>query len=201
MSAPTLPVQPTVGPLRDEQTSLTRDRIIRAVAELAATAHPTAFSVPAVAELAGVSVRTVYRYFPTKEDLLDALSELGGRAATHLLDEGPVSMDEYLDHLPQLWRDLLANRAVVQSQHQSPIGRESRARRTGLRRGKVDEAVRAAHPDLTDAERERLVHGVLLVGSSVALFELVDNLGLDIDDASDLATWATRALIDAARSH
>ena len=45
---------------------------MRAVAELVADAHPASISVPAVAARAGVGVATVYRYFPTKEALLDA---------------------------------------------------------------------------------------------------------------------------------
>ena len=45
---------------------------MRAVSDLVANDHPAAISVPAVAERAGVGVATVYRYFPTKEALLDA---------------------------------------------------------------------------------------------------------------------------------
>ena len=58
--------------LRDAHKNATRSRIVRAVADLVAEAHPASISVPAVAKRAGVGVATVYRYFPTKEALLDA---------------------------------------------------------------------------------------------------------------------------------
>ena len=56
--------------LRDQQADLTRDLIVRAFQELLRNDHPDAITYPQVAEAAGVSLRTVYRYFPTRADLL-----------------------------------------------------------------------------------------------------------------------------------
>src|ERR1700754_1737855 len=56
--------------LRDQQVDLTRDLIVRAFQELLRNDHPDAITYPQVAEAAGVSLRTVYRYFPTRADLL-----------------------------------------------------------------------------------------------------------------------------------
>ena len=58
------------GSLRDQQVDLTRDLIMRAFQELLQNDHPDAITFPQVAEAAGVSLRTVYRYFPTRADLL-----------------------------------------------------------------------------------------------------------------------------------
>ena len=62
--------------LRASQAAATRRRIVDGLLALLAEDHPATLSVPAVARRAGVSVATVYRYFPTKEALLDAGSEV-----------------------------------------------------------------------------------------------------------------------------
>ena len=178
----------------------TRRRIVEAVAHVASTEHPTAFSVPAVARAAGVSVRTVYRYFATKEELLDGLNDFGGPAATSLLDpDRRVSLDEYLDAVPALWRSLHDNKATVQLQQASPLGREARARRVAERRARILAGVRAELPELTAAGTEALADALTILGSAVTLFELTDSLGVDPDGASALAVWSMRALLDAAR--
>src|SRR5262249_690326 len=56
--------------LREEQARNTRSRILDAV--IAALARQEDLSVSVLAEAAGVSVPTVYRYFPTREALMDA---------------------------------------------------------------------------------------------------------------------------------
>src|SRR5262245_25414288 len=62
------------SPLREEQVARTRERIERAAAALINTTHnPEAITFKAVAERAGVTEMTVYRHFPTREDLLRGL--------------------------------------------------------------------------------------------------------------------------------
>jgi AcrR family transcriptional regulator len=184
--------------LRDEQTNLTRRRIIEAVAEVATHAHPTAFSVPAVAAAAGVSVRTVYRYFPTKEDLLDGLSEFGGGAGVYLSSSDEVTFAEYLERLPDLFGSLYENRSTVQAQNASPVGREARQRRVAARQARVRGALRDVAPRLGDHDLDRLTAVCTALGSSTTLFELVDTIGLEVDDAADVVAWAMRTLTDEA---
>ena len=73
------------GSLRDQQADLTRDLIIRAFQGLLQNDHPDAITYPQVAEAAGVSLRTVYRYFPTRAELLQNaatwLRRVHGRSA------------------------------------------------------------------------------------------------------------------------
>src|SRR5215203_1486893 len=83
------------GTLREAHTLATRGRIVQAVADLVAEAHPASISVPAVAKRAGVGVATVYRYFPTKEALLDASAMvLGDDATLTSLDAYPQTFEE-----------------------------------------------------------------------------------------------------------
>ena len=69
------------SPLRAEQMEQTRLRIREATADVLADEEVNEVTVPLVAMRARVSVRTVYRHFPTKEALFD---EFGEWAEEHL---------------------------------------------------------------------------------------------------------------------
>src|SRR5689334_6946244 len=56
--------------LREQHAELTRERILGAVAELLESGPD--LTVPDVAATSGVSLRTIYRYYPTREQLLEA---------------------------------------------------------------------------------------------------------------------------------
>ena len=55
--------------------SSTREQILRALAEVVLEGGLSDFSVQGVADRCGVSHRTVYRHFPTRESMLDGLVE------------------------------------------------------------------------------------------------------------------------------
>ena len=69
--------RPYESPLRAEQLEQTRLRILEAMADVLADEEVEEVTVPLVAMRARVSVRTVYRHFPTKEALFDAFGEWG----------------------------------------------------------------------------------------------------------------------------
>ena len=192
----------TAVPLRDEQTALTRQRIVRAMADLLLTGHPASFSVPAVAERAGVSVRTVYRYFPTKELLLDALSELGGTASIELLDrtaEGKeFTVDDYVDAIPALWAGLYDNAAYMRAQAVNPILRETRSRRIADRRTRIETGLRSID-GLSDDDIDRMTSLIQVLASSWTMLDLVDEAGLAPAEAAALVQWAIRSLVDTAK--
>lgn len=61
------------SPRRQQQAAATRNAILAAAQELFEDAGYTATSVPAIAEAAGVALKTVYSAFDTKANLLRAL--------------------------------------------------------------------------------------------------------------------------------
>jgi AcrR family transcriptional regulator len=103
------------SPVRRQRASETRERILTAGAELL-HGFPiwnwAALTVPAVAARAGVTERTVYRYFPSERDLRDAvlgrLEEESGVdvAGLGLDDVAPVTarMLEYVSSFPLVAR-------------------------------------------------------------------------------------------------
>jgi AcrR family transcriptional regulator len=143
----------TVRPstLREEHVEVTRRSVLNAVSRLLERMKPEAISFAAVAEEAQVSVRTVYRHFPTKETLLDAhwrflfnqitLRQTPSNQA-ELLALVPETLERYEQHekliqaylVPDFGKDLAddiqaairtALRKVVQAEDHHKLGNEN----------------------------------------------------------------------------
>jgi AcrR family transcriptional regulator len=61
--------------LRQKQAEETRELILSALAEQLASDGLQDFSIAEAAKVAGVSTRTIYRYFPNRDALLDGVAE------------------------------------------------------------------------------------------------------------------------------
>lgn len=190
----------TTGDLRARQRKVTRDLILEAMQELVVEHHGWTVSMDQVAERAGVSRRTLYRYFPSKDDLLDAASR-GWTDAN--IDDGTRSprLEDLEGYLGQQWRELYANLPAVMAQSQSPSGRDMRRRFVPrARRMAVAEFSRVLEAEPDDiAGLDDLCDLMILIMSSSAFLELVDRVGRTPDDAARLAAWAAQAVIDRAR--
>lgn len=187
-----------VEPLRAGHRRATRDRIVRAVAALVTEEHPAAISVPAVARRAGVGVATVYRYFPTKEALLDAASLVGSEEARAVHGPLPTTFDELAALLPSAWREIAGDHlGLARNQLASAAGRELRRRRWEQKQASTRTALERAglDPDTPAAERLAAVADVLT--SSTALLELHDKAGIPVDDAAAHVLWALSVLVRA----
>src|SRR5258708_38121991 len=75
--------------LRQRKKQRTRDTIARAARELFAERGYHATTLPDIAEAADVSTRTIFAYFPSKEDILFADFPLMKDALAHALAERP----------------------------------------------------------------------------------------------------------------
>ena len=81
--------------LRDQHAAMARERILGAVADLLERGEAVELTVPAVARASGVSLRTIYRYYPTREQLLEAAGRwIGDELLKHRY---PVDLDEVAD--------------------------------------------------------------------------------------------------------
>ncbi len=186
--------------LREGQRRTTRERIIRAVAALVAEAHPAAISVPAVAARAGVGVATVYRYFPTKEALLDAsMLVMGDEASITSVAELPSSFDELTLMLPAAFADIAAHLSLARNQLASPLGRELRQRRWEAKKLAVDAALAGSGIDPASSAGRRFGALVDVLTSSTAVLELHDKAGVPVDDAAAYVLWALAVLEHATR--
>lgn len=184
-----------VRPLREQQKEATRQRIVRAVADLVAEAHPASISVPAVAARAGVGVATVYRYFPTKEALLDASAMvLGGDSKLTSLDQMPTTFAEAASVLPDQFAAIARQISLAQNQLASPLGRELRRVRWQAKQAAMTTALRGSGIDPASPEGERLAAVADVLTSSTAVLELHDKAGIPIDEAAAHVLWALDVL-------
>jgi len=177
--------------LRETHKRLTRDRIVRAVADLVAVAHPASVSVPAVAERAGVGVATVYRYFPTKEALLDASAMVLGEDGTvATLETFPTSFDDLTGVLAGQFAAIARNIGLARNQLASPLGRQLRQVRWEAKRLAVTKALDGSGIDPTSPEGQRFAAVADVLTSSTAVLELHDKAGIQIDVAAEYVLWA-----------
>lgn len=183
--------------LRTEHRAVTRQKIVGAVVDLVADGSMSGLSVPLVSRKSGVSVATIYRYFPTKDHLLDAAAEEPTRRAALSLPSAAVS--DGPAYLRQLWADLATNLPLLRRQVASEAGEEMRQRRYAASKAWHTAAAEAAGINVGTAKGERLVRLSLLLTSSLALLDLHDRQGRTPDEAVDDVTWAVDALISATK--
>lgn len=113
MKTPHNPTQPTapaamadkparryLSPLRKQQHQLTRAQILSALGDHVLACNPRTFSIAEVAARAGVSVRTVYRHFGDRQQLLAALQE---EVARRIAPPPPQSLEALIALVPELF--------------------------------------------------------------------------------------------------
>lgn len=182
--------------LRERQKSLTRNAILDALAETIVDQGLHDFSVQDVADRAGVSHRTVYRYFPDRDALLDGLAgKLDGLfrerdlpllpdAATDIAEQVQSAFDVFAEH-PRLVRAVAVGALAT--------GEQPRSRRVRDRvfRERVEEAAEG----VPDAEARAASAVVRYLANSLAWVALTDQLGLDEGEATDAVSWAVETLL------
>jgi AcrR family transcriptional regulator len=190
------------SPSRKAHAEATRQRILRALIDLIVEEGPATISIPQVAKRAGVSVRIVYHYFPSKEALFDSLTEaMPTLVATPdgSVPPTPHSPAELSAAMPAIYRYLEANRALFRAIDVSELGVRVAATRRPERVGRMESALEPLHEKLDDDEYRRLRAIVGLVASFDAYDSMTDTWGLSRDEAADAAAWAIRVLCERAR--
>jgi AcrR family transcriptional regulator len=84
--------QPATG-LRERKKRQTRDALARAALELFVERGYDETTLAEIADAAGVSTRTIFAYFPSKEDILFSTVDSMGDALAQALAERPVNAD------------------------------------------------------------------------------------------------------------
>ena len=186
--------------LRSRHMDLTRDLILEAVAALVTTQGSSNFSLQEVAERAGVSVRTLYRHFESREALLDALVVWveeqvrlgGGMDLPSTADDIPrnvkvkfAMLDKYA---PLLISIIKLDNAGLTHSAQSERGLEA------IRRA-LSEVTR----DLDPRVAEVVVWTIRQICSVRTWLVLREEAGIDGGRAGDVAAWAAEVLIEALR--
>lgn len=191
-----------MSPTRKAHADATRRSIVRALVDLLVEEGPATISIPQVATRAGVSVRTVYHYFPTKEALFDGLQEAmpelvetpDGAAPT-----APLTPAGLAEAIPAIYRYLEANGDLFRAISVSEMGGRLATSRRADRLARMDTAL-APLRDRLDPDEYRRLRGIMgLIVSFDAFDSLTEVWGLSRDEAAEAAAWAVETLSARAR--
>lgn len=188
-------VEPATTTLREQQAELTRELILRAVVEILESETESEISVPEVAGKSGVSLRTVYRHFPTREELLAAAADwineqvFGGMAFEQTLEDHPGAIRlacERFDEHPRLARAMALSQA----------GRSVRSHRRAQRLAALRQALATEVDKVSELERRQAFAVLAYLENVLAWVTMRDEAGIDGREAGEAIEWAMRTLID-----
>lgn len=186
--------------LRIEQAARTRARIMDAITTLVRERGDYEFTMPEIATAAGVSLRTLYRYFPTRQHVIDAVASIADQAAASNLPTAAFDLRNLAQWLEQAWGNLLDHEAFIRSQHSGPGGAAVRRARIPAFRAITTTLLRQEVPDIAPGCIDDIVDTTLLLVSSSALFECIDVLDIPVERAARLAADAINSAIEHART-
>jgi AcrR family transcriptional regulator len=177
--------------IRERQRAVTRDAIRDAAIEVASETGFAAMTTEKVAERAGVSPSTVYRYFADRDDLLGAVIAW---ATEQTRIPRPSHADEIAGYQERFMADLDTNRGLFRAIAVSRVGQQTtwtgRQERLGFWRVLLEEVT-----DHLDPEEALLAKAVIVyLTGSLAWLTMADESGLDGAQAGRAAGWAIRTL-------
>jgi AcrR family transcriptional regulator len=179
--------------LREQHAMATRERILAAVADLLERGDVEEVTVPAVAEASGVSLRTIYRYYPTREELLEAAGRWIGEEL--LKHPYPRELDEVADLYQEGARDFDERPGLVRALALSQLGRHVRGYRRRERLDAIGQALRAELTELSEPELERAEAVLSYLHNMLAYTTLREENGLSGEEIGEAIGWAIRTLI------
>ena len=184
-------VAPYDSPLRREQAEQTRVRIVGAAADLI-VGGAEGLTMQDVAKAAGVALRTVFRHFPTREDLLDAVWQSLQARMGETPDLG--TLDEVTGFVPELFGRYGAMEDQIRGAMFSQTFVSSRRRLGSDRARKMRKAVAAQF--VGGDERSRAMAASAAYTLTVPLVSIVlkEAFGLSSPEAGRTCAWAIRAL-------
>ena len=185
--------------LREEQTQQTRERILEGLIKVMANGIAE-LSIPAVAREAGVSVPTVYRYFRTKKELVEALGaylmekKMGINTSTVQL---PRSPEELATTVRGIFLMVERQDEAVLAASASELSYEMRKAGLPNRLRMIEQALAPVADQFNESDRIRLRNVVLILTSSAMVRAFKDYLDLSGAEAADNVAWAILTLTKA----
>jgi AcrR family transcriptional regulator len=180
--------------LREQYAAATRERILSAVADLVERGELEELTVPAVAEASGVSLRTIYRYYPTREDLMEAAGRwIGDELLKHPY---PRDLDEVADLFEAGCRDFDERPGLARALALSQLGQGVRGYR---RRERLEAIGRALREEVGGVDEQELKHAEAVFAylhNIVAYTVLREECGMSGEEIGRAIAWAIRTLVE-----
>lgn len=154
------------------------------------------FSMQEVARRAGVSLRSVYRHFPGRKQLFEALYDW---SSERVGVPSVVASIRTLDDLPSGAKDLFARfeseLPVVRAGVLASLALGTSPSRRSDWDAVVEDVFRDALPDLETEQARRGYAMLRLLFTSRVWLTLSDRFGLDTPSAAEAVEWAAETLV------
>ncbi len=181
------------SPLRERQKADTRALILETVERSLSDRSLGELSLATVAREAGITERTVYRHFATREQLLEATWAAVNDAIG--IKDFPRTAEELIERPKKLFPAFEKRAEVIRAMLASPQGRELRLRANKERQSAIRAAVKSARPNLREPALTRLCAAVQVLCSASGWATMTDYWGLDSAEAGRAASEAIAELL------
>lgn len=188
--------------LRERHVAQTRTAILDALAAEIVASGMLRLSMQRVADRAGVTHRTLYNYFPTREALNDAFA---AHVEQMMVEAGTIApeLDPAVASLPAVTRrayEMLGEnapliRAYVMMTLASGVPAQVFRERSAAFERRVD----SEHGPLPPGTSRVVTSAIRLIASSAGWYLMTAHHGLTGDQAGRVGEWAVRVLLDAVR--
>jgi AcrR family transcriptional regulator len=186
--------------VRDRQQEQTRIAILDALAEVIGDSGASGFSIQDVADRAGVTHRTVYNHFPTREALNDAFAlhvevELG--KITEIPAATTLNLEKLATATGELYRIIASRASHVRAYVMLMIASRAPAKVTRDRTRLFERIIEDEAGPLPAGAARLVAAAVRMFASSTAWHLLTEHQGLSNEEAARTADWATKTLLGA----
>ena len=182
------------------QLEKTRAAILDALADVIVDSGGVGFSVQQVADRAGVTHRTVYNHFPTREALNDALAvhveDMLSR--TGVTAPSAQTVAELAPMVDEAFRLFELHEAPIRANVMLMVASRGPAGVSRDRTSAIEEVIARELAPRAPLTTRGLTAAVRMFASSTGWHLLTEHLGLSPEEARTTAVWATRTLLEAA---
>lgn len=179
--------------LKDRHSDATHGLILATAIELLEAGSISNVTARAVAKQAGMSERTVFRYFATRDDLLDAIA--AEAAARMQSPPPPATIDDLLDYPKPLYRSFEDKAALVKGILHTELFNRVRVTAAAERWSAVTRLIDEALPDRSRKERRLLATNINYFLSATTWNYYRTRFELSTEDTIAAAKGAIRALL------
>ncbi len=185
--------RPYDNSFRRKQADRTRDLITKALIEEVRDNGFRGFSLPQLSKRAGISPRTIWRYFPNRDTLAKALSE---SVMDKYGDVSPLAKPGDFaklaeDQFPKFDKDATIHLAMLQWREDFGIGLQERERREKI----FLNGLQRTDPYLTSGEQDELKAIIFYLCNRLAWKVLREEFALSGATSGKLVAWAIRTLL------
>jgi AcrR family transcriptional regulator len=187
---------------KQKQRERTRNAILDALADVIAEAGGLEFSIQQVADRAGVTHRTVYNHFPTREALRDGLAEhveeLLGATGRRRPDAGTPSLESLAPMVAESYALFESCAPAVRASVILTLASRGPTQLAKRRTDAFRKILKQGLPANARVPADEATAAVRMFLSTIGWHVLTEHLGLSPTKAAATAEWAIRVLLDSA---